>query len=256
MSKKRRQERSSSKSSPLQQWSYQLLAVILIAIGLAICIWAFRGSSESPKHRNVDVVAEPPMSADESMAWGRANIQPILDRARHDQTPEVRKIIQGMFTMLETGKAGLACPPLSRGDTIAFTDWDKEHGTPTIVYPIPIVRALKETSDYQSFSDEVILVTCHETLHLWYNPELFKLNRGDVPDEKMYQLYVQGETSVWAETVTRVVRPMLRDGRYVDITARQADEAYAAAGNNADDPKWKTYVRTKLTVPKEKYFSR
>ena len=229
----------------------RVIMTILAIVTLALIVFLLH---RKPSNHE-EVANSSTMTADESMAWGMQNVQPVLNDALNDPTPEVREIISKLFVMLKNGECGLACPPLARGDAIAFAEWDAEHDTPSICYPTPMVQAIKGSWRYDQYRDILLLITCHEVLHIWRNPELFKLKKGGLPEEQIYRMHIRGETSVWAETITRVIRPMMRDGRYIEPTAAQAERAFANAGNDPTSQLWRRYVEAHLVVPKKEYLS-
>lgn len=170
----------------------------------------------------------------------------MLQAARNDQTREVRNLYLQLFDMLESRKAGLCVLQTTTDCAFAYTSWDNERQMPVINFPAQIWNK-KLTNASRSTVDELICLVAHEILHLVYTPPVPNFRTGSLKQD--YKRYVDGETLVWGLTVEQVVRPMIRDGRYVTEQGLRAENALRRTGNNKEAPAWKEYVWGHLVVP-------
>lgn len=188
----------------------------------------------------------PPMTSTQSMAWSKDYLQPVLLKAKNDRTPEVRVIINKLFKLLNSKEIGLSSPPTSDYNIFAFISWEKKYSKLIIEYPAPIWKKLHEECTSQEFEDTLLMITCHETIHLLYDPKkLFDVTTSN------YQDYVDNECEAWAITVRQVVRPMMRDNRYVEEAGIIANAYFTQCKGNSKSHIWRKFISENLVIPKE-----
>lgn len=162
----------------------------------------------------------------------------------HPCTP-VRDRTKALLKNLKSGKAGLAVAPMATGQVVAFTKWDKAANMPIIVFAGPVLQQ-KFSGNGDAAVDEVIVVICHESLHIeTSSPEEWQVD-PTTPEGR--GVYVAGEAEVWARQIVEITRPMMKAGRWVDEMSAIAEREFARCGNKNNDG-WRKWVAQNLCVP-------
>jgi len=160
-----------------------------------------------------------------------------------DPIPGIKDLMSWLKSELDSGKAAMSVAPLATGETVAFTTMTGVPEVPTIIFAGPVVWRRMTNLSPDDFSNNISESLCHEILHLRLTPEALDKSRMSVS----HRQYVSGEAKVWSEQIPKIVRPMMKAGRMIDIVSQKAEPAFSAVGNKNNDA-WYKWVEVNLCV--------
>lgn len=219
-----------------------MFAVLLLLVIVAVI------SKEWPRHRSAlvanDAVSSSVDEASTKIAWLQVVIQEKLEEARKDPVPGVKSLTAELFRRLETRLLGMAISPSYDGRTVAGIVVSPESPLPMLTFAGPELEKIKTSLSDDQFRDYLLVISLHEVIHQLYTPLAV--------DKKLTQSqYILGEAKAWALTVTMLIRPLQKAGRYVSVDSIEAEKAFKACENNSQSKRWIKWISAHRCINNE-----
>lgn len=156
-------------------------------------------------------------------------IEGVMGQGQVDSVDGIREMFVWLLKRLESGDSQMVVAESMPSSIMVAAD------SGNIVFNEKVVMENYHYLPPEVFRDHLLIVICHEVLHLRLTPE----------KPKSYKEYLAGEELVWRETIEKIVRPMIAGGRHIDQMSLGAAVAFAAPNKK----EWRQYLEEYLAVP-------
>ena len=235
----------------------EILGIVLVSILLILLVI----SLILPKHENKTGVNQSggikvPQSHynvtnSEATTFYKQNVLPIIRDAHNDPIPEIKEIMSLLDEFVKERKVEIGIASTYKETALASTYQAQNNNSELwITFSGPLLMDHYEVFRPSAFRDLVIFAICHETLHVLNDPvfvnELYKIETDSITMDKDR---LNGEVLVWGLTVQKIIRPMLREGRYIGPEEIEASQLLEKLGDDSNDPKWIQWIKDNRFTP-------
>lgn len=181
-----------------------------------------------------------------AIAYQMHVVAPFLDKAIRDPTyPKgITGRITTLFNQIQAGKIEYRAEPFYYPQSkfvLAHVDWDSKQEKMVLMVFVPAIRNLRAEPAFSSdvnFELMMAITFAHEYVHVERDPLHPIRFRSGKNTPEIRRLSAQDEAEAWGVTILEMIRPALKQNRWLPENLRQDSEQLKLAKDNYDDPGW------------------